>query len=106
MLNYTGMLQEAGVVEMIFWNRIRDDTIMQIKNGYHVRSLLYYIRTEKLNLNTILPIERIDLDVYVQDVSKKLELMNLEGITIDNVYSKIVDKWVNKNKFFEELNNG
>jgi len=106
MLTYTGMFREAGIVEMVFWNRIRDDTIIQIKNGYHVRSLLYYIRTEKLNLNTILPIERIDLDVYVQDVSKKLELMNLEDITIENVYSKIVDKWVNKNKFFEELNNG
>jgi len=65
LLKYTGMFREAGIVNMIFNRRVRDDTLTQIKNKYHMRSILYYYRTENIDLNTIEPIKRIETNIHV-----------------------------------------
>ena len=44
---YTGMFKELGIQEMVYYRRVRDDTIIKWKNKFNVRSLIYFIRTEK-----------------------------------------------------------
>jgi len=105
MLTYTGLFREAGIVQMWFDRRVRDVTLVQNIKGYQVRSVLYYIRTERISLNTGSPIKRIDLGVHGPDLRSRLQSLDLTSNTMDNYYSKIVDDWVNKNRIIEELNN-
>jgi hypothetical protein len=95
--NYIGMFREAGVINIVFNRRVRDDTLVHMKNGYHVRSVLYYVRTERISLNTIVPIKRINLNVRVKD----LQALAKESLdhSIESDLDKIMRKWVNRNQF-------
>lgn len=66
--DYRGMYKEAGVQNMFLWSRVRDDTLVQMKNGYHVRSVLYYFRTEELAVESVGPINRINLNIDVDSL--------------------------------------
>jgi hypothetical protein len=89
MLPYTGMFREAGINELIFQRRIRDDTLMQRKNGFHLRSILYYIRTEHILNETIMPINRVDVDVNVMTSTADL-VINKQ---LSDYYDNILDRW-------------
>lgn len=91
MRKFTGMYREAGVNQLFFYKCIRDDTIMQRKNGYHLRSLLYYFRTEHIHIHKIGMIKRIDVQVQtVLSLDKAQSLNNLDDTIIkqDNLLSK------------------
>ena len=91
---YRGMFREAGVVQTTFDRRIRDDTIMTMKNGYNVRSVLYYVRTERIHVENISPIKRIDLKISTIDL-KNLADSSISDQIIDNdVYNRVLNKWV------------
>jgi len=92
MLRYTGMFREAGIVEMWFNRRVRDDTLMQIKNKYHIRSLLYYFRTEEINIKTIKPIRRIDVNVRVKDIPSWTNSLDSDEYIVD-MNNKLLSKW-------------
>jgi len=95
MERYRGMFREAGVNDIVFNRQVRDDSLTQLNKHYHVRSVLYYVRTERIFIDTISPITRIDLNIDVNDLQKKI--INLEDHSIDtNLYSNIINKWVNK----------
>jgi len=95
MLPYTGMFREAGVNNLYFTRRMRDDTIFQMKNNFHVRSMLYYIRTEHIYNDTIMPISRIDVDINTITSTNELTMND----NLSNYYNRILDKWhFNKNK--------
>ncbi len=94
MLPYTGMFREAGINNLYFNRRVRDDTLMQTKNKYHMRSILYYIRTEHIYNDTIMPINRIDVDV---DVLASTADFNI-NTELANYYDKIIDRWHFTNK--------
>ena len=89
MLPYTGMFREAGVNNLIFQRRVRDDTLMQIKSRFHLRSILYYIRTEHITNDTIMPINRIEVDVDVLNSTADF-IINQE---LSNYYNKILERW-------------
>lgn len=95
--NYIGMFREAGVNNMYFNRRVRDDTLVQMKNGYHVRSVLYYVRTERIKLKSIVPIKRVNLSVRVKD----LEAISKQSYdqAIESDLENIMRKWINKNQF-------
>jgi len=89
MLPYTGMFREAGINNLIFQRRVRDDTLMQIKSRFHLRSILYYIRTEHISNDTIMPINRIDVDVDVLNSTADF-IINQE---LSNYYNNILERW-------------
>lgn len=90
--SYRGMFREAGIVQTVFNRRIRDDTLIQMNNGYHVRSVLYYVRTERVHVERISPIKRVDLKINVNDLRRLKD--NLSDQIIDaNLYDRILDKW-------------
>jgi len=94
MMRYTGMFMEAGIVNMWFDRRVRDDVISSMKNGYHVRSVLYYIRMERVTPENVSPIHKIDLKVNVTDLQQTY--MSVADQEIDpSLHNKIVQKWVN-----------
>lgn len=89
---YRGMFREAGIVNLIFNRRVRDDTLVQMMNGYHVRSVLYYVRTERVKVESISPIKRINLKISVNDLKRLSD--SLEDHIIDtNLYDRILTKW-------------
>lgn len=94
MLPYTGMFREAGVNNLYFDRRVRDDTLMQMKNKYHLRSILYYIRTEHIYNDTIMPITRIDVDLDVIASAAEFTINN----ELANYYDRIIDRWHFNNK--------
>jgi len=89
MLPYTGMFREAGINNLIFQRRVRDDTLMQIKTRFHLRSILYYIRTEHISNDTIMPINRIDVDVDTLNSTADF-IINQE---LSNYYNNILERW-------------
>lgn len=95
--DYRGMFREAGIVELIFNRRVRDDTLVQMNNGYHVRSVLYYVRTERTSVVSISPIRRINLDVSVSNLVTTVNDMNDQLIEHD-LYQRIINKWIKNNK--------
>jgi len=97
MLPYTGMFREAGINNIYFNRRVRDDTLMQSKNRYHLRSMLYYIRNEHISNETIMPISKIDVDMDV--ISSKSDLIINNELT--NYYDNIVNNWHIKNNIGE-----
>jgi len=89
--SYRGMFREAGVQNMHLWSRVRDDTVVQMKNGYHVRSVLYYFRTEEVTVDSVGPINRINLNV---DVSSLLDYEeNSDYLNYAESQQRILDKW-------------
>lgn len=92
---YRGMFREAGIVQTTFNRRVRDDTMVQMRNSYHVRSVLYYVRTERVHVEKISPIKRIDLNVNVNDLRNIKDNIS-DHIISANLYDSILDKWHDK----------
>jgi len=91
---YRGMIREAGINDIYFNRRVRDDTVVQMRNGYHVRSVLYYVRTERVLVDTILPINKINISVNVNDLNNIKERIG-QNITDKSFYREIINKWIN-----------
>lgn len=98
MLDYRGMFREMGIVNMYFYRRIRDDTLVQVKNGYHLRSVLYYIRTERVEIDTQSPIKRINLNIDVGDLQAIKSRISQQDISHEEIEERIIEKWININK--------
>jgi hypothetical protein len=94
--NYTGMFREAGIVQLLFNRRVRDETLFNMKNGYHARSVLYYVRTERVSVESISPIKRINLNVSTQQLLKSVDNLN-DQLSDYNLYNRIIDKWISRN---------
>lgn len=94
--NYIGMFREAGIVNMYFDRRVRDDVITQMKNGYHVRSVLYYIRTERITPEFIGPIKQVTLNINVENFQSYIN--DLGGYNIESAHDKLLSKWVQRNQ--------
>lgn len=90
--SYRGMFREAGIVQTVFNRRVRDDTLMAMRNGYHVRSVLYYVRTERVHVENVSPIKRIDLKINVNDLRRLKDNMS-DHIVDADLYRLILDKW-------------
>jgi hypothetical protein len=90
--SYRGMFREAGIVELVFDRRVRDDTLVQMKNSYHVRSVLYYVRTERVRIKSITPIKRVDLKINVNDLRRVSSTLS-DHIIDTNLYDRILKKW-------------
>jgi hypothetical protein len=94
--NYIGMFREAGIVNMYFDRRVRDDTVLAMKNGYHVRSVLYYIRTERIKPEFIGPIKQITLNINVENLQNLLKVE--EGYNIESMHDQLVKRWIQRNQ--------
>jgi hypothetical protein len=94
--NYIGMFREAGIVNMYFDRRVRDETIITMKNGYHVRSVLYYIRTERIKPEFIGPIKQVSLNINVENFQSYIN--DLGGSNIDSTTDKLISRWIQRNQ--------
>jgi hypothetical protein len=90
--SYRGMYREAGIVQTVFNRRVRDDTLVAMKNDYHVRSVLYYVRTERVHVEKISPIRRIDLKINVNDL-RNLTSDVSDHIIDTDLYNRILNTW-------------
>jgi len=91
---FRGMFREAGVVQTVFDRRIRDDTLLTMKNGYNVRSVLYYVRTERIHVENISPIKRIDLKISTTDLRNLANSSYSDQIIDNDVYNRVLQKWI------------
>ena len=89
---YRGMYKESGVQNMFLWSRVRDDTLIQMKNGYHVRSVLYYFRTEEVTVDSVGPINRINLNVDVNSLLSDEKMRDY--LNYAESQQRILDKWM------------
>jgi hypothetical protein len=94
--NYIGMFREAGVVQMYFDRRVRDDVVAAMKNGYHVRSVLYYIRTERVKPEFVGPIKQITLNINVENLQNLLK--GEEDYNKESEYDKLISRWIHRNQ--------
>jgi hypothetical protein len=94
--NYIGMFREAGIVQMYFDRRVRDDVVTQMKNGYHVRSVLYYIRTERIKSELIGPIKQVSLNISVENLQNLIKIE--EGNNIESEHDSLIKRWVQRNQ--------
>ncbi|MCK9429434.1 MAG: hypothetical protein M0R17_05480 [Candidatus Omnitrophica bacterium] len=94
--NYIGMFREAGIVQMYYDRRVRDNVIEQTKNGYHLRSVLYYIRTERIKPEIVGPIKQITLNVSVESLQNLLKIE--EGNSIGSTNDILLSKWIQRNQ--------
>ena len=94
--NYIGMFREAGIVQMYFDRRVRDDTIITMKNGYHVRSVLYYIRTERIKPEFIGPIKQVTLNISVENLQNLIK--DSEDYNLGSIEDKLMSKWIQRNQ--------
>jgi len=63
LLMYTWLFKYAGIVDMHYWRRLEDKEIAKWRSGLSVRSLQYYIKTQKI----------FEMDVYrIQEISIRL----------------------------------
>lgn len=92
---YRGMYREAGVQNMFLHSRVRDDTLMQMKNGYHLRSVLYYFRVEELTIEEVGPINRINLNIDVESLLPDEEKWANKDYRQNESLEWILDKWFN-----------
>ena len=67
MQEYEGIFIERGIQKILFWERLRDETILKWRNGLVNRSLQWYVRTEEIVTRNIPKIREIN--IYL----KKLE---------------------------------
>lgn len=104
MHDYTGMFREMGIVQLVYVGRTRDETLMIKSNGYHVRSVLYYVRTERVYLQQVLPIKRLNLSVSTSNLVSVLN--RLENNISPLPYDSIMSKWINRNENLEVSLNG
>lgn len=94
MQEYVGLYREAGIVQMMYERAVRDDILMQRKNGYHLRSLLYYIRTERIHIHTVSSIKRIDTNILMANSSDEIKYNNnLDDIIVSQ--DRLLSKWHN-----------
>lgn len=93
---YTGMFREAGILQMWYDRRVRDDKLTQIKNKYHVRSFLYYVRTERIDISTINPIKRIEARFHVNAGGINTNFLNSDNNVAIDFDDKLLRKWHNE----------
>lgn len=90
--DYTGMYREAGIVQMWFDRRVRDDTMMAINNKYHLRSFLYYFRTERVNIKTIEPIRRIETSLRVETLTEDNKY-DSDYFVVNDFHDKLLERY-------------
>lgn len=49
---HRGFLKDMGLSEIFFWWRGRDEVASKIQNHLHLRTLVYYVRTEEISSET------------------------------------------------------
>lgn len=97
MNKFIGLFRESGIVNLWFDRRVRDNSLVSMSNGYHVRSVLYYVRTERLTLNSYGPIKRINLRVHVDDLKYAISMLNSHSQ--NDPQEQLLIKWIDRYKF-------
>ena len=86
---YRGMFKELGMQEMVYYRRVRDDSLMKFENKFSVRSLIYFFRTEKVKVTEIRPIKRINITGRL----KHCNYLYPSQFLVENE-AKILNKWL------------
>lgn len=61
-----GSIKRQGVQQVLFWERLEDNTVTKWRSDIAVRSLRYYVRTEEITITSSNKIENIDVYANVQ----------------------------------------
>lgn len=94
MFDYQGMFLENGINKMYYFSRVRDETILKWRNGLQNRSLIYYIRSERVSIREVFPIKRIDIKAQFRTLLPS-EVTGAEKELIRKE-NEVIQKWVNR----------
>lgn len=92
---FRGMFLELGVLKMYFHSRIRDEVILNWKNGLVNRSLIYYFRLEKVKAIPVREIKKISVDLQVHKSLQHIDERGIEDLILD-YENRIVHKWISR----------
>lgn len=95
MEDFHGMFIELGVNHMHFHLRVRDELILNWRNGLVNRSLLYYVRTETVKANPVREIRTIHVDLIQQNFIDSVTSVGVDSF-IKFKNDQTINKWLNK----------
>jgi len=82
---YTPVLKQNGIGEMLYWQRLQDQTIERWRNDIENRTLQYYFRTEKLRVRRLRNFRKFEFKVSIgtgdTDVRTYLEPTGISNTT-------------------------
>jgi hypothetical protein len=97
MIDFRGMFIELGVTKLHFHSRVRDEMILNWRNGLVNRSLIYYFRTERVRAHPVREIRVIHVDTTVQNYLEHIVETGIEQFLAKG-RDRIVENWVQKNR--------
>jgi len=97
MTEYRGMFIELGTTKLHFHSRIRDEMILNWKNGLSNRSLIYYVRTEKVNATPVREIKMIHVDASIKNMLEEIDRKDVDQF-IEDENKKTIERWIEKNR--------
>ena len=97
MEDFRGMFLELGLIKLHFHSRIRDEVILNWRNGLVNRSLLYYMRTESVKAEPVREIRVIKVKAALQNYLDQIARTGVDSF-LEARRNSIVKKWVQKNR--------
>ena len=83
---YAGYLKRQGISEIFFLKEVNPRQSMHFLDGIPMRSLMYYIRLERISTVRLSTIKRIDLEVNAEptvDIGTEPDIYRASNITYD-----------------------
>lgn len=97
MEDFHGMFIELGVNKLHFHSRIRDEVILNWRNGLINRSLLFFVRTERVRLKSVREIKSIHISAETREYLNIVERYGIEKIR-EITSQQLISDWVQRNQ--------
>lgn len=95
MTTFRPMFLELGVTKMHFHSRVRDEVILNWRNGLVNRSLIYYVRLEKVSATPVHTIKTIKVNLEFHKFFQSIRENKVSKFFSD-YQDRITDKWIQK----------
>ena len=74
MTQYRDYFKHMGLSEILFWWRGKDNTLRDLNDRLHSRSLVYFIRTEEISVVDLNKLKNIEVEIFARFGNKKEKL--------------------------------
>jgi len=97
MLTFRKMFLELGIAKLNFHSRVRDEVILNWRNGLINRSLIYYVRTEKVTATPVRVIKRITVNAEFHKLITEVEENGTDNFLKD-YENTIIRNWIERDR--------
>ncbi len=102
MMTYRPMFLELGMIKLHMHSRLRDEVLLNWRNGLVNRSILYYIRSETVTATPVREIKQINVNLEFHKL-----LRDINDNTIDDFISQyensIIRNWIDRNQSINSI---